>query len=233
MLRATICCLALGLTGCGLAVTASRPADYAAGLDIADREAASLFDSDATVLGDAEIARILEYEYAPPALNRIAILPIGWDNWAGWSEDLAALTSAVDADLMTSLRSSPRVFDASILPSILVPKERTAPYLREAAARYQADLLLAFRPTCRSFQRYRLFRTETTRAYCSVEAVLLDVRTGLVPFVATATRNFEAEESGDDFNFSETVLRGQLGALAAALKEVSAAVTVFIDAPTA
>jgi len=118
---------------------------------------------------------------------------------------------------------------ASILPSVLVPGQRTVPYLREAAARYQADLLLVFRSACRSFERYRLFQSSRARAYCGVEAVLLDVRTGLVPFVATSTQSYDVEESEADLNFRETVLRSQLEAIGAGLLEVSQSVARFIE----
>lgn len=118
---------------------------------------------------------------------------------------------------------------ALTLVSMLIPEQRTAPYLREAAARYQADLLLVMQPSCRSFERYRVLRSEQSRAWCVVEAVLLDLRTGLVPFVATATQNFDAEQSPDDFGFRETILRAQIDALDEALAEISGAVTVFLD----
>ena len=63
--------------------------------------------------------------------------------------------------------------------------------------------------------------------------MLLDVRTGLVPFVATATRNYDLERSDEDLTFRETVLKAQLGAVAAALGDVSSAVTRFLEGATA
>lgn len=218
------------LAGCTTLSTARRPADYATvAAAPGDRIEGSLFRSDSAVLSDQDLERILAFEYVAPASSRIALLPFGWSAWSGWSEEMAIATAAIDAEVVRVLSESSRIYDASFLPSILVPETRSVPYLREAAARYQADLLLAFRSDCRSFQRYRLLQSDTTRAWCSVEAVLLDVRTGLVPFVAVATRNFEAAEDDGDLNFRETVLRAELESLADALGDVSRAVRQFVE----
>lgn len=217
------------LTGCGTIYTQPRPADYLASTNQATDSDTSLFSSDADVLSDADIARILEYQYTAPPLSRIALLPFGWSAWAGWSEEMALATDAIDSQVLSVLRTSPRIYDASFLPSILVPDQRSVPYLREAAARYQADLLLVFRSSCRSFERYRLFQEDQTRAFCSVEAVLLDIRTGLVPFVANSTQTFEAAQSESDLNFRETIMRSQLDSIATALGEISAAVVQFME----
>jgi hypothetical protein len=189
----------------------------------------SLFSSDADVLSDAEIARVLDFQYTPPARSRIALLPIGWGNWTGWSEQMALATDDINSALVTRLRSSSRIQQASFLPTLLVPEKRSVPYLREAAARYQADLLLIFRASCRSFERYRLLRADQTRALCAVEAVLLDVRTGLVPFVSNAAKTFEATQNDSDLSFRETVLKSQLDAIGLALGEVSTATVEFLE----
>ena len=228
MIRTLALIACLTVSGCAVSYTADTPSRGLASFQ-QSAGADSLFSSDAAVLGDAEIERILSYEYEAPALNRVALMPFGWGTWSGWSEEMALSVEAVDTQVLQTLRVSPRILDASFLPSILVPEKRTVAYLREAAARYQADLLLVFRSSCQSFQRYRLFRAEQSRSYCIVEAVLLDVRTGLVPFVTSSTQNFEATERDDDFNLQETILRAQLDALASALGDVSEAAVQFIE----
>lgn len=228
MIRTLVLSICATLAGCTLTQTADRPVDYRDSVQ-QDSGTESLFSSDVSVLSDADIQRILSYEYISPQLSRVALLPFGWSSWSGWSEEMSLSVDAVDAQVLQVLRASPRIFDASFLPSILVPEQRTVGHLREAAARYQADLLLVFRSSCQSFQRYRLFQADQTRSYCSVEAVLLDVRTGLVPFVASSTQNLEAIESEDDLNLRETILRARLRALANALGEVSGAVVQFVE----
>jgi hypothetical protein len=188
----------------------------------------SLFSGDAGILSDDEIQRILAYKYAPPRLSRIALMPFGREVWSSWSEELAMAADSLQARVIDELRASPRVYDASYLPSILIPESRTVPRLREAAARYQADLLLVYRSYCQSFNKYSVFSADRSRAYCGVEAVLLDTRTGLVPFTTIATRSYDVVENETDTSFRETQLRAQLDATADAMGDVSTEVVEFL-----
>lgn len=229
MIRLTLfLALVFLFVGCTAPVsTLSRPDAYYESATAAETDA-SLFSGDAETLADDAIRRILEYQYAPPSLSRIAIMPFGREVWSTWSEELAMASESLQTQVLDQLRASPKVYDASYLPSILVPLNRTVPHLREAAARYQADLLLVYRSYCQSFDRYRFFAADTSRAYCGVEAVLLDTRTGLVPFTSVATRSYDVVEDEADTNFRETKLRAQLDATAAAMGDVSAEVVRFL-----
>jgi hypothetical protein len=224
------------LGGCAAPVsTQSRPDAYYGAVEVVEKEG-SLFAGDAETLSDDAIQRILDYRYEPPALSRIALMPFGRETWSSWSEELAIAADNLQVKVLNDLRASPKVYDASYLPSILVPETRTVPHLREAAARYQADLLLVYGTYCQTFGRYRLFRRDESRAYCRVEAILLDTRTGLVPFTTVATRSFDVVESDTDKNFRETRLRAQLDATASAFGDVSTAIVAFLAAsgqPTA
>jgi hypothetical protein len=104
------------------------------------------------------------------------------------------------------------------------------PKLREAAARYQADLLLVFSSSCQAFQSSRLIQDDSARAYCRVEAALLDVRTGLVPFSAASTEVVETTEAESDLVTQEMVLRAEVDAISTALGEIAAAVVAFVEA---
>ncbi len=220
------------LTGCVTsASTTPRPAQYFEPANTTTA-IASLFSNDANTLSDEAIQRILAYRYEPPALSRIALIPFGRETWSSWSEELAVASESMQQQVLARLRAAPQIFDASYLPSILIPKNRSVPHLREAAARYQADLLLVYRSYCHSFERYRLFRQDESRAYCGVEAVLLDTRTGLVRFTAVATQTFDVTQNKTDTNFRETQLRAQLEATANAMADISTKITGFLGSKT-
>ena len=207
--------------------TAARPDSYYS--DVAtDESAASLFSGDEAVLSDADIERILAFDYSPPALSRIALMPFGREVWSTWSEELSAASEQTRKDVVGELMSSAKVYDASYLPSILIPDKKTVPYLREAAARYQADLLMVYRSYCRSFERYRLFSADQSRAYCGVEAVLIDTRPGLVPFTSSTSSTFDLTEDASDISFRETILKAQQEAITRALADVSKEVAAFL-----
>lgn len=215
------------MTGCSVS-TLHRPNDYYTHQENANEE--PLFSSNGGSLTDKDIVRILNFQLKLPAKNRIAILKLSTGNfWRHYSNDFTQLNDSMTRDFIGQLRGSPRVYDASFLSSLLVPEKRTLPYLREAAARYQADLLLAYRENCRTFEKYKFIDPNETKAYCSVEAVLLDVRSGIVPFTAVSTNEFFAKKEKGDTNFNETIKKAEMEAIAKSLKEIVAEINSFLN----
>lgn len=217
------------LVGCDSVTTVSRPDSYYNKYALAEEyKVQSLFSSDSAVLSDDDIERILAYKYAPERQNRIAILSLGQSDWCGWSAELATAGAEVRTQFVAKLRSSPVVFDASYLPSLLIPSNNTVGHFREAGARYQADLLLIYRAKYCTYAKDRFISPDKSKSYCTVEAVLLDTRTGIVPFTATASCDFVAQQDKEDLNFGETMRRTELHALADGLAEVAEKVVGFL-----
>ncbi len=227
--------LLLSATGCGTpaVMTASRPPSYYEQTDLYSGTAGhdSLFSSDSELLSDEDVKRILGFHFNPQPLNRIAVMPMGQVRWFGWSDELDKAGTAVQMALIGRLKQSKSVYDASYLPTLLVPDKKSIGYLREAAARYQADLLLVYKASCMSYEKYKAFSPDKTKAYCNLEAILLDTRTGIVPFTILVNRTFTAEEQGSDMNFYETIRRAELKALESALTQVGDAVVEFLTGP--
>lgn len=219
------------LAACGTVATQPRPAAYYGAEEARDSAAGTLFASDGAILSDADIARILAFRYAVRPSNRIAIVALGDGYWYGWSDDLARAGAAAKDGLVAKLRASPLVYDASFLPRLLLPPKRTVGHFREAAARYQADLMLIYRTTCRTYEKFRLFAADKARSYCGVEAVLLDIRSGIVPFTVTATRDVTLDEAGHDLELAETRRRTELAAIGAALTDAGDALVAFMGQP--
>ena len=114
------------------------------------------------------------------------------------------------------------------MPTLLIPERRTIPYLREAAARFQADLLLIYDTRVRTFQRDRLIGTDEVRAEAVVESVLLDVRTGIVIHTAQTAEGISAKKAPRDLNFSQTVAKAETEATGKALVKLADAVETFV-----
>jgi len=160
----------------------------------------------------------------------VAILKLSKDSyWQYYSNDFTQLTDSISKEFIQTLVDSDKIYDASFLPSMLVPEKRTVPYLREAAARYQADLLLVYRSSCRSYQKYRFVSPDETKAYCSVEAALLDIRKGIVPFTSVSTNEFMTVKDPADTNFSETKKKAELEAISKSLGEVAKELVSFLS----
>lgn len=223
----------LWMTGCQ-ATTAAREPNVGrlamSGIVAGDAGAGSLFPGDQAVLTNGQIELILGSKVYPPANGRIAVVRLGQRDPFWWiSEELAALDQQTTDGLMTKLRSSPRVADALLLPSLLVPQQMTIPYLREAAARVQADSLLVYRTFTQTYETTGWFSPDRTKAHCTVEALLLDTRTGIVTTTAVATQNFALSQSSHDANFSETIARAEEKATAQALARVGDDLLHFLN----
>jgi len=225
--------LLLLLTGMAVLLSAcdSAPPRSSSGFDSYARAAeaapASLFAGDAAVLSDADIDRILKYKYVPPRQTRIAVLAVGQRFWMGYSDELARGAEDVRNAFTSLLQTSPAVTRAAYLPELLVPEKRTVAYLREAATRNLADTLIVYQASCQTYEKSRVFSANTAKSFCNVEAALLDVRTGIVPFTATATEQFSLDVSASDADSYETRQKAELRAIRAALLKVGNDVVAY------
>jgi hypothetical protein len=190
----------------------------------------SLFSSDTEVLSNDAVERLLLSRIRLPAQGRLAILTLNRRfHFHFWSEQSAQFEQEKEAELLASLQQSDRIEEALYLPAIMVPAKTTLPYLREAAARLQAHLLLVYATSYHDFQNYRVLKSDRTKTRCRVEAILLDVRTGVVPFTATSTFDFEAAREPSDFNFQETIMRVRSHAERQALQGIVTQLREFLS----
>jgi hypothetical protein len=191
----------------------------------------TLFPTDEAVLGGANIEQILSSKVVLPTKARLVVLSFGpRPTWNSWSEDLAEAERNLEQGALTKLRSCPRLAEVSLLPSLMVPQRQTIPYLREAAARFQAELLLVYRTSTRVYEKYRVFHPDKVKSKCVVEAILLDVRTGIVPFSAQALQEYESKQTKQDYDLSETMAKAEIKALSLGLEDVAGKLVNFLEA---
>lgn len=188
----------------------------------------SLFKGDSAVLSDGDIARILAFSLQLPDTCRLAVLKL--ESTRYWSEDHAKLDEANTLGFLQRLDSAAIVTHAAELPRLLVPEKKTVPFLREAAARYQADMLVVYDTAIRTFTKYRTLGKDEVRALCSVDAVLLDVRTGIVPFTTRRTEEVLVTRSTEDLNFSETTAKAVSAAEGRALEGIAEDIVAYLEA---
>ncbi len=220
---------AMIVSGCSPIATNHRPSSYYQ--EESSAASVSLFEDDnAEGLNEEEIQKILSYRLSLPDQGRVAILNLTQNNyWRYYSSNFIHLDEDIVKGLITILNESSRIYDASFLPSLLVPKEKSLANLRTAAARYQADLLLTYHSDCQSFEKYKLIDPNVTKAYCTVEAVALDTRSGIVAFTAVSTNEFTAEKKEQDINFQETRKKAEMKAIGTGLSEISSKLREFIE----
>lgn len=199
--------LAALLCGCAKKMASPPPPPPPPESILGDYSAESLFRGDQAVLSDQDIARILVTKVEVSDRHRMAILSLSLTNY--WSQDLADVEAKNIDSLLQTLKSSPQLTEVRALPSMLVPEKRTVPYLREAAARVQADLLFVYSARIQSFRRDRFLKSDEVHAQCIAESVLLDVRTGIVLHTGHAAENIYMKKAPGDLNFDETIARAE------------------------
>lgn len=214
----------------GCTPTARGPqtaSDYYSSLDYESRQVLrqSLFRSDQALLSSEEIEAILSSRIELPTQAHMAVLRLGAD-----SEVLSWAFLADGDHPLSALAGANRISRVSWLPSLLIPEKLNVPLLREAAARFQADLLLVYRTPCQRFQEYRLFGTDESKTYCVAEGVLLDVRTGIVPFSGAAAKELKAQKAEGDVNLYETMKKAEATATSAALADLAQQLVLFLEA---
>jgi hypothetical protein len=193
----------------------------------AEQASVSLFPADAAVLPDEGIARILEASPRLPDRFQVVLLHIehrsagrfwGFDRF--WMAILPATHQGLTDKVAAALGTSGRIAGSTDLPTFLLPEKPAAGQLREAAARFQADGVFVYRTDCQAYPRYRFWRNDQVKAFCQAEAVLLDVRSGLVPFTGRALRDFTVDLSYAK-DFSETLREAETAAFSGALEDTA------------
>lgn len=194
----------------------------------------SLFPSDQAVLGDEAVARILSNRLELPGKSRVALMKFPDGSGARYGryywrdEQYLKLQQSQVESLTRALQASERIAEISPLPSLMTPTKVSIPVLREAGVRMQADLLLVYRVSSDTYTQYRTFAKDKVKAYSTCELVLLDVRTGLVPFTRVISREQLELKQSTDLDLSETMRRAEQAAASASLGAAADALLDFM-----
>jgi hypothetical protein len=190
-----------------------------------DRLQESLFKGDQAVLSNADLERILAGDVILADRHRLGVLSLS--PRVAWSRELADLDSRNTELFLNALGSSTQLTQVKLMPTLLIPEKRTVPYLREAAARFQADLLLVY-TRIQTFEQNRMVGADEVRAACLAESVLLDVRTGIVAHSARTTERIAAKTLRGDLNFSETIAKAQTEATGKAILNLAEGLVTYL-----
>lgn len=208
------------------AAAADTGVDYRGGDDLTT----SLFASDKAVISGEDIAAILGATIALPESARISVVKFQQrPEYGYWSEEFAALDRQWNERFLAALKTAPRVNDARMMPSMLVPRDMSIPLLREAAARFQSEFLLVYRSANWTYTSQKKFAASESRSYCNVEAVLLHVRTGVVVWSGVFSEDYLTRTTSSDANSYETVRRAEHAAFEKAMMRLAADVTAFLQ----
>lgn len=118
--------------------------------------------------------------------------------------------------------------DVSILPNFMIMNESNFEILRTAALRAQADLALITKTEVFTDWQFKLVTGNEAKAMATVESIIIDTRTGTVPFTSISSEIVTENKNQEDYDMNETMNRAKAIAEGAALKKTSEDLVNFI-----
>lgn len=191
----------------------------------------SLFIDKQATISEENIQRILASKMMAPEKLRIAIVKLETPSrYYYWNDEEYIKLQQLYIDRFTAqLKRCAKVERVSVMPALLVGRNPSVAQLREVAVRMQADMTLVFTTASDVYYKYRLFNRTNIKAFATTQLLLLDTRTGLVPFTEIVTRDFLAEKSGADADISETRQRALREAVQLTINELNDKLLAYLN----
>ena len=185
----------------------------------------SLIDS-SKPMDEAAIQRILDGKIQFPKRINLAILRLA-NSFNGFEFQL--LDQAENESFYKLENWGPRVQSIIPVPQLLISKKITIESLRHAAVLLQADALLVIKPISSSDWKFRWFDTKLVRGRTSLEVLLLDTRTSVIPFTGLVTETAVRERDNSDYGLADLLDMVAKESEAKALTKIAPAVKIFLE----
>jgi hypothetical protein len=224
------------LTSCGT----TRPIGNSSGVDTPGGDTLitqSLFNDRASTISEESIQKILDGKYNLPQQLRVAIVRLEPTPqlkryyWNYWSDEQYLKTQQSYLDLFADkFKQSSRVTRLTIIPDLLISKTPSFTNIREAAVRMQADIVVVYAISSDIYSKYKLFSKPDIKAFATTQLIILDIRTGLVPFTTIATRDYLSQKKKEELDNSEAASRIQNEAVLLTINDIGQKITEFLNA---
>jgi hypothetical protein len=192
----------------------------------------SLFNDKSSNISEENIQKILDGSYRLPSTLRIAIETLEGSKQQRyfWNDESYLKTQQSYLDSFTArLRSSPRVTIVAGIPDIIISKSPSFTNIREATVRMQCDMALVYSITSDIYSKYKAFSSPDVKAFATTQLILMDVRTGLILFSSTVTKDFLSKKTKEDLDLSQTRDRVLNEAVLATIKETGQKIVGFLS----
>jgi hypothetical protein len=193
----------------------------------------SLFTDKNATITEENIKKILDGTLVLPPQLRVGIVRV--DHTAPgrryyWNDEQFLKTQQSYTDLFTQiLKQSPRVTAVSVIPDLLLTRPQTFTNIREAAVRLQTDIVIIYTIATDIYSKYKLFTKPDIKAFATTQLIVLDVRTGLVPFSTIVTKDQLSKKLETDLDNSEATSRIQKEAVLLTIAETGKKLTGFLN----
>ena len=116
------------------------------------------------------------------------------------------------------------------MPDLLISKPASFTSIREAAVRMQADIVVVYSIAGDIYSNYKFFTKPDIKAFATTQLIVLDVRTGLIPFSTVVTKDVLSQRKKEELNNSEASSRIQQEAVLLTINEIGQKIKDFLTA---
>jgi len=194
----------------------------------------SLFTDKSATITEENIQKILDGTYKMPQQLRVAIVKLDGPKqryyWYSWGDEAYLKTQQSFLDSFSAkFKQSSRVSKLMAIPDLLMSKSpQSLTTLRESGVRMQADIVVAYVINSDIYTKYRGLKQPDIKAYATTQLIIMDIRTGLVPFSTIVTRDFLAAKKKKELNIIEARNRVQTEAVLLTINEIGNQVLQYL-----
>lgn len=192
----------------------------------------SLFDDKASTISEENIQKILDGSYTLPKNLRVSLVKLeSTQNRRNyyWSDEEYLKSQQEYLDLFTAkFKQSERVQKVSKIPDLLISNNPTFTNIREAAVRTQSDIVVIYSINSDLYSKYKLFSKSDIKAFATTQLIILDVRTGLIPFSTIITKEYQSKRQENELNDNEAANRIKNEAVLLTIREIGKRINSFL-----
>lgn len=182
--------------------------------------------SGSEVLSESDIQKILISKVSFPKKISLAVVRL-FDSEEGM--DFQTINNEIVDQFYNKALWGVRVNTVISMPQVMVSKPVTLSSLRQAAVLLQADALVIIKPASFSDWKFQWFEENKAKGITSLEVLLLDTRTRVVPYTSLITETIEISKDKSDYNENELIARAKKASESKALLQVAPAISKFIS----
>lgn len=177
-------------------------------------------------LSEAAVQKILSSKVVLPKMINLAIVRLD-DSADGL--DFQTVDKEVAEKFYAKSNWGSRVQSIIPVPQVMLSKPVTLIGLRQAAALLQADALLIIKPVSYGDWKFQLFEDNKAKGITSLELLLMDTRTSVVPYTSVITETAEVSKDRGEYSDYELTARAKKESETKALMQVPSAIQKFIS----
>jgi len=222
-LKLVVGALAAGLVACA---TVQKDYDHMSNLDYQKRpQLRQALINASEPLNEAAVQKILSSKVAFPKTINLAIVRLT-ESVEGL--DFQMIDQEISEKFYNKTNWGSRVQSIIPVPQVMIAKPATLASLRQTAVLLQADALLIIKPISFSDWKFQWFDGDKAKGITSLEVLLLDTRTSVVPYTSVVTETAEVTKDKSDYSNYELMNRAKKASENKALLQVGPALQKFM-----